>query len=106
MPFPAGHLGNAEFVVLPSRGMDGTGRTSGLERMAGAAMNMIDLILTVCLSMNPSNCREEHLYFESRGSLLQCMFLAPSEIAKWTQQHPTRKVMRWRCAFPSTERSI
>jgi hypothetical protein len=86
--------------------MSGTAETSVLERMAGAAMNMIDLILTVCLSANPGNCREEHLYFESRGSLLQCMFLAPSEIAKWSLQHPARKVTRWRCAFPSQERSI
>ncbi|TPK60713.1 MULTISPECIES: hypothetical protein [unclassified Mesorhizobium] len=69
-------------------------------------MDMVDLILTVCLSTNPGNCRDEHLYFESRGSLLQCMFLAPSEIAKWSQEHPTLKVMRWKCAFPSKERSI
>ena len=69
-------------------------------------MNMVDLILTVCLSANPSNCRDEHLYFESRGSLFQCMFLAPSEIAKWSQEHPTLKVMRWKCAFPSKERAI
>ncbi|RUY56850.1 hypothetical protein EN965_33920, partial [Mesorhizobium sp. M7A.F.Ca.CA.001.05.1.1] len=48
----------------------------------------------------------EHLYFESRGTLFQCMFLAPSEIAKWSQEHPTLKVMRWKCAFPSKERAI
>ena len=36
-------------------------------------MDMVDLILTVCLTANPGNCRDEHLYFESRGSLLQCM---------------------------------
>ena len=41
-------------------------------------MEMVDLILTVCLTANPDNCREEHLYFESRGSLVQCMMLAPS----------------------------
>jgi hypothetical protein len=69
-------------------------------------MNMVDLILTVCLSANPSNCRDEHLYFESRGSLMHCMFLAPSEIAKWSQEHPAVRVKRWKCAFPSKERSI
>jgi hypothetical protein len=69
-------------------------------------MDMVDLILTVCLSANPSSCRDEHLYFESHGSLMQCMFLAPSEIAKWSQEHPAVKVMRWRCAFPSKERAI
>ncbi|MCP9233066.1 hypothetical protein NMG46_22935 [Mesorhizobium sp. LMG 17147] len=69
-------------------------------------MDMVDLILTVCLSANPGNCRDEHLYFESRGSLFQCMFLAPAEIAKWSQEHPRRRVVRWKCAFPSKERAI
>jgi hypothetical protein len=69
-------------------------------------MDMVDLILTVCLSANPSKCRDEHLYFESRGTLFQCMILAPSEIAKWSQEHPNLKVMRWKCAFPSKERAI
>ncbi|MER8785642.1 hypothetical protein NKH60_31365 [Mesorhizobium sp. M1006] len=69
-------------------------------------MDMVDLILTVCLSANPGNCRDEDLYFESRGSLFQCMFLAPAEIAKWSQEHPSLKVVRWKCAVPSKERAI
>lgn len=69
-------------------------------------MDTVDLILTVCLSANPGNCRDEHLYFESRGSLFQCMILAPSEIAKWSQEHPGLKIVRWKCAFPSKERAI
>ncbi|MER8387759.1 hypothetical protein NKJ46_14585 [Mesorhizobium sp. M0166] len=69
-------------------------------------MDMVDLILTVCLSTNPGNCRDEHLYFGSRGSLFQCMFLAPAEIAKWSQEHPSLKVVRWKCAVPSKERAI
>ncbi|MER9627308.1 hypothetical protein [Mesorhizobium sp. M0296] len=69
-------------------------------------MDMVDLILTVCLSANPGNCRDEHLYVESRGSLFQCMFLAPAEIAKWSQEHPSLKVVRWKCAVPSKERAI
>ncbi|TIQ37945.1 MAG: hypothetical protein E5X48_02730 [Mesorhizobium sp.] len=69
-------------------------------------MNMVDLILTVCLSANPGNCRDEHLYFESRGSLFQCMILAPSEIAKWSQDHPTFKIRRWKCAFRTKDRAI
>ncbi|MER9234652.1 hypothetical protein NKI56_21555 [Mesorhizobium sp. M0622] len=69
-------------------------------------MDMVDLILTVCLSANPGNCRDEHLYFESRGSLFQCMFLAPGEIAKWSQEHPSLKIVRWKCAFGSKERAI
>lgn len=69
-------------------------------------MDMVDLVLTVCLIANPGSCRDEHLYFESRGSLVQCMLLAPAEIAKWTDEHPGRKVVRWRCAFPDRGRDI
>lgn len=69
-------------------------------------MNVVDLILTVCLISNPGNCRDEHLYFESRGSLVQCMVLAPAEIAKWSQEHATFKVRRWKCAFPTKGQAI
>ncbi len=69
-------------------------------------MNMIDLVLTVCLVSNPDACRKEHLYFESRGSLFQCMILAPSEIAKWSAEHPALKVVRWTCAFPDKSRRV
>jgi hypothetical protein len=69
-------------------------------------MEMVDLILTVCLGSNPGSCREEHLHFESNGSLMQCLFLAPAEIARWTGEHPRFKVVRWRCAFPNKEQEI
>jgi hypothetical protein len=69
-------------------------------------MNLVDLVLTVCLATHPDQCRVEHLHFESHGSLMQCMFKAPAEIAKWSQEHPTLKVKRWKCAFPSPAREI
>jgi len=46
---------------------------------------VIDLVLTICLASNPSSCREERLHFEDRGGQLNCMFLAPAEIAKWSK---------------------
>lgn len=61
---------------------------------------MINLILTVCLAANPSSCRIEQLTFESDGDLRRCMFLAPPEIAKWTEQHPLLNVVKWKCAAP------
>lgn len=69
-------------------------------------MDMVDLMLTVCLLADPNNCQTEHLYFESRGSLAQCMFLAPAEIAKWSEQHPGRRVVRWKCTYPEKGRDI
>ena len=81
----------------------------GSERRAGdvrCRMDMVDLILTVCLAISPDKCRDEHLYFESHGSLMQCMFLAPSEVVKWSEQHPAFRVVRWKCAFPGKEEEI
>ncbi|MDK1389140.1 hypothetical protein QN224_27430 [Sinorhizobium sp. 8-89] len=66
-------------------------------------MNLVDLVLTVCMLANPTDCRTEHLYFESRGSLVQCMMLAPSEIAKWSESHPRLKIVRWKCVFPDRD---
>ncbi|MDH6234412.1 hypothetical protein M2281_005030 [Mesorhizobium soli] len=69
-------------------------------------MNLVDLILTVCLTANPTHCQDEHLYFESLGSLNQCIVLAQPQIAKWVGEHPTFTVVRWTCAFPKKEKSI
>ncbi|MCO5064480.1 MAG: hypothetical protein M9924_08670 [Rhizobiaceae bacterium] len=69
-------------------------------------MTLVDLILTVCLTANPTSCRDEHLLFESRGSLMRCMWQAPIQIAQWSQEHPTVKVVRWKCAFPDGGRDI
>ena len=66
-------------------------------------MDVVDLVLTICLISNPTNCREERLHFENRGSLNNCMFLAPTEIAKWSGEHPKLKVVRWKCDYPSKD---
>lgn len=69
-------------------------------------MDMIDLILTICVIANPSDCREERLHFERHGNLNNCMFTAPTEIVKWAQEHPHLRVVRWKCAYPSEERML
>ncbi|MET0943702.1 MAG: hypothetical protein ABWY13_20335 [Mesorhizobium sp.] len=69
-------------------------------------MDLVDLVLTVCLTANPTNCHDEHLYFQSRGSLVQCMSLAPPEIAKWSQTHPRHSVKRWKCTFPDKSETL
>jgi hypothetical protein len=70
-------------------------------------MNLVDLILTVCALSNPTDCRIEHVYYESQGaSLFQCMMMAPIQIARWSESHPAVKVTRWKCAFPNDGRDI
>ena len=71
---------------------------------SGCRMDMVDLILTVCLAASPDKCRDEHLYFESHGSLMQCMFLAPTEIVKWSEQHPASRSSAGNVLFPARTR--
>ncbi|MBB3146015.1 hypothetical protein FHS21_002429 [Phyllobacterium trifolii] len=66
-------------------------------------MDVVDLVLTICLISTPTSCREERLHFENRGGLNNCMFLAPTEIAKWSGEHPKLKVVRWKCDYPSKD---
>ena len=69
-------------------------------------LDIVDLVLTICLLATPTACREERLHFESSGSLQKCMFLAPTQIVKWSEEHPAMRVARWKCAYPSKELSL
>jgi hypothetical protein len=62
-------------------------------------MQMVDLIIAVCLAGDPSICRNEHLYFESRGSLERCMFEAMPAVADWAGRHPEWRVSRFHCEW-------
>jgi hypothetical protein len=60
-------------------------------------MLIVDLVLAVCLADDARACRDEHLYFESHGSLRQCMFEAMPAIADWSGQHPGWRVVSFHC---------
>ena len=65
---------------------------------------MIDLVLLVCSLANPTSCQEQHLLFESQGSLRACMMQAPPYLAQWAGEHPGVRIARWRCDWPESER--
>ncbi|WP_454855371.1 hypothetical protein [Rhizobium binxianense] len=69
-------------------------------------MLLIELVLTICVLDRPSSCREEHLQFEDRGNLVTCMLQAPPQIAKWSEEHPNLRVVKWRCEYPPKNRNI
>ena len=69
-------------------------------------MDVIDLVLTICLISNPTSCREERLHFENRGGLNNCMFLAPTEIAKMVRGTSEAQVVRWKCDYPSKDLTL
>jgi len=66
-------------------------------------MELVELILTVCTLAQPADCEERRLAFVDGGSLRQCMYSAPPKIAEWCLDHPSRRVVRWRCTFPGAE---
>ncbi len=69
-------------------------------------MDIINLVMTICLTASPGECREQSLHFEASGGLLNCLFLAPTHIARWSEEHPNLRVVKWRCAYPSRDINI
>jgi hypothetical protein len=63
-------------------------------------MGLIELIITVCALAQPSQCEEQHLQFAEAGSPAQCAMAAPPYIAKWVDEHPKWRAVRWRCDYP------
>jgi hypothetical protein len=63
-------------------------------------MGLIELIITVCALAQPAQCEEQHLQFANGGSPTQCAMAAPPYIAKWIDEHPKWRAVRWRCDFP------
>jgi hypothetical protein len=35
---------------------------------------------------------------------MQCVIQAPPYIAEWSDQHPAKRVTRWRCAYPGDQK--
>jgi hypothetical protein len=66
-------------------------------------VNLVDLILFACTLASPSACREYHLLFQTAGSLQGCMMQAQPYLAQWAGEHPSLRIMRWRCAWPDQE---
>jgi hypothetical protein len=62
-------------------------------------MQIVDLIIAVCMAGDPTICRDEHLYFESHGSLQRCMFEAMPAVADWAGKHPQWRVSGFHCEW-------
>jgi hypothetical protein len=69
------------------------------EAEMGSEMPVVDLILAVCMVTDPSSCREQHLYFESHGSLRSCMWEAMPTMAEWAGSNPQWHIERFHCEW-------
>ena len=65
---------------------------------AEATMELMQLIVTVCMTAQMNLCQEQHLEFAWSGSLRQCTLGAQPYIAQWIGEHPKWTAVRWRCA--------
>jgi hypothetical protein len=66
-------------------------------------ISLVELVLTVCTLAQPAQCEDRHFQFVDQGSLMHCMVQAPPYIAHWSDEHPGRQVVKWRCAYPNAE---
>jgi len=69
-------------------------------------MDTINLIMTVCAVLSPTNCEEKSLAFSASFSLQQCAMAAPPYMAQWAGQHPNWTVVKWRCEYPHSRDKI
>ena len=57
---------------------------------------MIELLFVACLSLSPTDCREQSLLY-SEVTPMACMMGAQPELAKWVESHPKFQVKSWKC---------
>jgi hypothetical protein len=67
---------------------------------------MIAIILSTCLVSNPAVCREQIIPLDSETSAMRCVMTAPPHLAKWNDEHPEWRVVRWQCRPVTSERSL
>jgi hypothetical protein len=66
---------------------------------------MTVIILIVCLSGAPDNCREERPPVDA-VSPMACMVQGQQIAAQWLEEHPKWFLKAWRCQFGKREQPI
>lgn len=56
----------------------------------------MNLVLLICLAIEPTSCRSEIL-LDVAPAPMGCLTAAPAAIALWNEAHPDWEVRRWRC---------
>jgi hypothetical protein len=58
---------------------------------------MIAIVLSTCLLADPAVCRDQTIRLTAEVSPVSCMMKAPPHVARWSEEHPEWRVVRWRC---------
>jgi hypothetical protein len=61
-------------------------------------LTMITIILSTCLLADPAVCHDETIPLSNEvSSAVRCVMMAPPHVAKWSEEHPQWRVVRWQC---------
>jgi hypothetical protein len=66
---------------------------------------MIAIVISVCLLSDPGVCRDQTIPLSFDMTPTRCVMAAPPHVARWSEEHPAWRVVRWRCG-PSGRRDI
>jgi hypothetical protein len=58
---------------------------------------MIEIIISTCLLADPAVCRDQTIPLLSEVSPVRCVMNAAPHVAKWSEEHPQWRVVRWQC---------
>jgi hypothetical protein len=58
---------------------------------------MVEIVIFTCLLSDPGVCRDQAIPLLEETSAVRCMMNAPPHLAKWSEEHPQWRVMRWQC---------
>lgn len=58
---------------------------------------MIAIVLSACLISDASVCREHRIPLTADVSAMQCVMTAQLQLARWSEEHPHWRIVRWKC---------
>jgi hypothetical protein len=58
---------------------------------------MIEIVISTCLLADPGVCRDQTIPLLSVVSPVHCVMMAPPQVARWSEEHPQWRVVRWQC---------
>jgi hypothetical protein len=66
---------------------------------------MMTIVLSACLIAHPGQCKDFRVPIDVDMDPGRCTMVAPPYFAKWTDEHPAWRVMRWKC-LPANQNDI
>lgn len=58
---------------------------------------MLAIILSACLSTDPSVCKDYSIPVTEVSDPVRCAMFAPQHFVAWAEEHPGWQIKRWKC---------